>query len=183
MVRSDDGHAIVLGGSGARDLEDDSVTGEDPLRHFGANAADHLRRTDSFPHCPDILVNCAFDPERNEVAPFEEFMGSHGALGGWQITRSPLSPRSGAGSRRRSSGSRRCTASCGDGSPRPGSTSAPTGTGVEPLRGYRQPGEMKVLYGVNGEGMGHATRSEVVIDSLLERHQVGSSPPAPPSAT
>ena len=31
---------------------------------------------------------------------------------------------------------------------------------------------MKVLYGVNGEGMGHATRSEVVIGSLLERHQV-----------
>ena len=85
MVRSDEGHAIVLGGSGARDLEDDSVTGEDPLRHFGPNAADHLRRTDGFPHCPDILVNCAFYPERNEVAPFEEFMGSHGALGGWQM--------------------------------------------------------------------------------------------------
>ena len=31
---------------------------------------------------------------------------------------------------------------------------------------------MKILYGVNGEGMGHATRSEVVIGSLLERHQV-----------
>jgi uncharacterized protein (TIGR00661 family) len=31
---------------------------------------------------------------------------------------------------------------------------------------------MKVLYGVNGEGMGHATRSEVVIKSLLERHRV-----------
>ena len=75
----------MIGGSGARDLEDDSVTGEDPLRHFGANAADHLRRTDGFPHCPDILVNCAFYPERNEVAPFEEFMGSHGALGGWQM--------------------------------------------------------------------------------------------------
>ena len=27
-------------------------------------------------------------------------------------------------------------------------------------------------YGVNGEGMGHATRSEVVIESLLERHEV-----------
>jgi hypothetical protein len=25
-----------------------------------------------------------FDPEANEVAPFEEFMGSHGGLGGWQ---------------------------------------------------------------------------------------------------
>lgn len=31
---------------------------------------------------------------------------------------------------------------------------------------------MKILYGVNGEGMGHATRSQVVIDSLLERHDV-----------
>jgi len=31
---------------------------------------------------------------------------------------------------------------------------------------------MKILYGVNGEGMGHATRSEVVIKYLLERHDV-----------
>lgn len=31
---------------------------------------------------------------------------------------------------------------------------------------------MRVLYGVNGEGMGHATRSELVISSLLERHEV-----------
>ncbi len=85
MVRSDQGHGIVIGASGARNLEDDDVTGEDPLRHFGANAADHLRRTDGFPHCPDILVNCAFYAEANEVAPFEEFMGSHGALGGWQM--------------------------------------------------------------------------------------------------
>ena len=43
-----------------------------------------MRRTDGFPHCPDILVNCMYDPETNEVAPFEEFMGSHGGLGGWQ---------------------------------------------------------------------------------------------------
>ncbi len=46
----------------------------DPLRHFGLNAADHLRRTDGFRHCPDILVNCIYDPEGNDVAPFEEFM-------------------------------------------------------------------------------------------------------------
>jgi hypothetical protein len=26
-----------------------------------------------------------YDPEANEVAPFEEFMGSHGCLGGWQM--------------------------------------------------------------------------------------------------
>lgn len=31
---------------------------------------------------------------------------------------------------------------------------------------------MKIMYGVNGEGMGHATRSEVVIGALRERHDV-----------
>jgi len=31
---------------------------------------------------------------------------------------------------------------------------------------------MRILYGVNGEGMGHATRSELVISSLLDAHEV-----------
>ena len=31
---------------------------------------------------------------------------------------------------------------------------------------------MRILYGVNGEGLGHATRSEVVIGSLLREHDV-----------
>jgi hypothetical protein len=84
MVRSGDGGAVAIGGSGQRRLSDDQVTGDDPLEPFGANAAAHLRRTDGFPHCPDILVNCMYDAERNEIAPFEEFMGSHGGLGGWQ---------------------------------------------------------------------------------------------------
>ena len=84
MVRDDEEDAIAIGAGGTRRLRDDRVTGRDPLRDFGPNAADHLRRTDGFPHCPDILVNCAYDPEANEVAPFEEFMGSHGGLGGWQ---------------------------------------------------------------------------------------------------
>jgi uncharacterized membrane protein YvlD (DUF360 family) len=84
MVRDDSQGALVLGADGRRRLRDDQVTGADPLREFGPNAADHLRRTDGFPNCPDILVNCTYDAEANEVAPFEEFMGSHGGLGGWQ---------------------------------------------------------------------------------------------------
>jgi hypothetical protein len=54
LVRADDGGAIVMGGHGIRRLDDDTVTGADR------------------------------DAEANEVAPFEEFMGSHGGLGGWQ---------------------------------------------------------------------------------------------------
>lgn len=84
MVRSQTHGALVIGGAGQRRLSDDAIEGEDPLAHFDATAADHLRRHDRFPHCPDILVNCMYDPEANEVAPFEEFMGSHGGLGGPQ---------------------------------------------------------------------------------------------------
>ena len=31
---------------------------------------------------------------------------------------------------------------------------------------------LRILYGVNGEGLGHATRSQVVAGALLERHDV-----------
>jgi uncharacterized membrane protein YvlD (DUF360 family) len=84
MVRSQEHGALVIGGAGKRRLSDDAIEGEDPLADFDPTAADHLRRHDSFPHCPDILVNCMYDPSTEEVAPFEEFMGSHGGLGGPQ---------------------------------------------------------------------------------------------------
>jgi uncharacterized membrane protein YvlD (DUF360 family) len=85
MVRSEHEGGVVLGGAGRRRLSDDVVDGDDPLAPFDATAADHLRRHDGFRHCPDILINGAYDPETGEVQPFEEFMGSHGGLGGTQM--------------------------------------------------------------------------------------------------
>jgi uncharacterized membrane protein YvlD (DUF360 family) len=84
MVRSQADGALAIGAQGRRRLADDTVEGTDPLADFDATAAEHLRRHDDFPHCPDILVNSMYDPASDEVAPFEEFMGSHGALGGPQ---------------------------------------------------------------------------------------------------
>jgi uncharacterized membrane protein YvlD (DUF360 family) len=85
MVRTAQQGTLVVGARGHRRLSDDVVEGEDPLAHFDATAAEHLRRHDSFPHCPDLLVNSMYDPICEEVAPFEEFMGSHGGLGGPQM--------------------------------------------------------------------------------------------------
>jgi uncharacterized membrane protein YvlD (DUF360 family) len=86
MVRSrEHGGAVVVGAGGHRRLADDVVVGEDPLAHFDPTVADHLRRHDRFPHCPDLLVNSMYDPQTDEVAPFEDFMGSHGGLGGPQM--------------------------------------------------------------------------------------------------
>ncbi|HZC12669.1 MAG TPA: hypothetical protein VE270_01500, partial [Thermoleophilaceae bacterium] len=44
----------------------------------------HVRRTDGFPHCPDIVVNSTFWADLDEVAAFEELVGSHGGMGGEQ---------------------------------------------------------------------------------------------------
>lgn len=85
MVRSEHEGAVVLGGAGRRRLSDDTVDGDDPLAPYGPTAADHLRRHDGFRHCPDMLINGAYDPDADEVQPFEDFMGSHGGLGGMQM--------------------------------------------------------------------------------------------------
>jgi hypothetical protein len=60
------------------------IEGEDPLLPFGPNAAAHVRRTDGFPHCPDLVLNSTFWGDFEEVAAFEELVGSHGGMGGTQ---------------------------------------------------------------------------------------------------
>ena len=59
------------------------VEGEDPLAPFGPHAADARRAAPTrFPHCPDIMVNSPYWEDLDEVAAFEELVGSHGGLGG-----------------------------------------------------------------------------------------------------
>ncbi|HEU5431607.1 MAG TPA: phage holin family protein [Thermomicrobiales bacterium] len=84
MARSATEGPIVLGAQGIRYLDGDRVDGVDPLAMFEPNAARHLRRQDTFPNCPDILVMGAYDPETEATAAFEELVGNHGGLGGPQ---------------------------------------------------------------------------------------------------
>ena len=84
VVRSERHGAVAFGPEGAHYLDEGRVEGEDPLAPFGPNAADHVRRTDGFAHCPDVLVNSVFEPDTEEVAAFEELVGSHGGMGGSQ---------------------------------------------------------------------------------------------------
>lgn len=84
MVRSERAGTLAIGASGVHHLADGRIEGDDPLAPFGPTAAGHLRRTDAFPHCPDILVNSTYWDGTGEVAAFEELVGSHGGLGGTQ---------------------------------------------------------------------------------------------------
>jgi putative membrane protein len=84
LVHSQAHGPVAVGAGGRSYLGSGRVEGEDPLSVFGRNAAAHLRRTDSFADAPDILVSSFYDPETGEVAAFEDLIGSHGGLGGWQ---------------------------------------------------------------------------------------------------
>ena len=84
LMRSEEHGAIAFGAKGTNFLDRSRIEGEDPLAPFGPNAADHVRRTDRFEHCPDIVLNSTYWDELDEVAAFEELVGSHGGLGGTQ---------------------------------------------------------------------------------------------------
>ena len=93
-MRSETVGAIAIGSKGVHYLDDGRVEGVDPLAPFGPRAADHVRRTDSFANCPDLLVNSFYDADVDEGAAFEELIGFHGGLGGKQAEPFLLSPQS-----------------------------------------------------------------------------------------
>ncbi len=83
VARGDDG-PVALGAGGTHDLLTGEVIGVDPLAPFGPDAAGDFLRVCSFDDAPDIYVNSLYDPVLDEVAAFEELVGCHGGLGGWQ---------------------------------------------------------------------------------------------------
>jgi len=92
MVRSARHGAVAIGRTGRHFLEDDRVEGDDPLAPFESSAAGDLRRLDGMPNVGDLVLNSRLDPGTDEVAAFEELVGSHGGLGGWQTDAFLLHP-------------------------------------------------------------------------------------------
>jgi hypothetical protein len=79
-----DAGPVALGEDGTHDLVTGEVVGVDPLALFGPDARGDFLRVCSFDDAPDIYLNSLYDPVLDEVAAFEELVGCHGGLGGWQ---------------------------------------------------------------------------------------------------
>jgi uncharacterized membrane protein YvlD (DUF360 family) len=75
---------LVIGGAGVQLLSDGTVEGTDPLTPFGPYARYDLLRVATMGNAPDLYVHSTVDPRTNEVQAFEELVGCHGGLGGWQ---------------------------------------------------------------------------------------------------
>ncbi len=83
VVATDHG-PVALGADGTHDLTTGEVVGDDPLALFGPDAVGDFIHVSAYPNAPDIYVNSLYDPVLDEVAAFEELVGCHGGLGGWQ---------------------------------------------------------------------------------------------------
>jgi hypothetical protein len=94
LVETGSGGPMVVGPAGFRLLSSDEVQGNDPLSAYDGHVPDLLRRWNGFRTAPDILVMGAWWPDANEVAAFEEKVGSHGGLGGPQTQPFLLAPAS-----------------------------------------------------------------------------------------
>ncbi len=92
LVETDSRGPMVIGRGGFHALRDGVVEGTDPLEGYGPNAPSLLLRSSGFRNAPDILVLGAWWRDTAEVAAFEELVGSHGGLGGYQTRPFVLSP-------------------------------------------------------------------------------------------
>ena len=84
LVSDGDNGSLVLGSSGQLNLATGELEGADPLELFGPLARELVERTDSFGSVGDLMINSLYDPQTDEVAAFEELVGSHGGMGGPQ---------------------------------------------------------------------------------------------------
>ncbi|MEU4691494.1 phage holin family protein [Actinoplanes sp. NPDC023714] len=93
LVRSGEHGPVVLGRAGRRYLTGGRVEGLDPLLGHGPRAADDLRRHDGLANTGDLVIGSLWDPDAQEVAAFEDLIGCHGGLGGWQNRPVLIHPR------------------------------------------------------------------------------------------
>jgi putative membrane protein len=84
LVTSEQHGPLAIGKDGIVFLKSGQAQGENPVTPFGPHAARHLLREAEFGNVPDIVVISAVDPVSGEVPAFEELVGNHGGLGGWQ---------------------------------------------------------------------------------------------------
>ncbi|TIC88848.1 phosphodiesterase [Nocardioides sp. GY 10113] len=74
----------AIGGAGARNLATGEVDGTDPMAALPEHGPRMLAEALGHDLAPDLYVLGAVDRSTGEVTAFEEMVGSHGGLGGWQ---------------------------------------------------------------------------------------------------
>jgi hypothetical protein len=84
---------VAIGRAGVHVLRTGRIEGVDPLAQYGPEAAASMLRHAEMPNNGDIVVISRLDEYTHEVAAFEELVGCHGGIGGWQTEAVLVHPR------------------------------------------------------------------------------------------
>jgi hypothetical protein len=84
---------VAIGRAGVHVLRSGRIEGIDPLERYGPTAPASMLRQAEMPHNGDIVVISRLDDYTHEVAAFEELVGCHGGIGGWQTEAVLVHPR------------------------------------------------------------------------------------------
>jgi hypothetical protein len=82
----------ALSDRGTHDLSTGEVVGADPLAPYGSHAPRVLLRALMMNEAPDLYLNSLLDADTNDIAAFEDLVGAHGGLGGYQDSAVLLAP-------------------------------------------------------------------------------------------
>ena len=94
VVRTDAGHVQVVSPRDRLDLTSGLPDGSDLAAEYGPRAAEELLRLEGFPNAGDLILMGGVHQASGQVTGFEELIGSHGGLGGWQTEPFILCPAS-----------------------------------------------------------------------------------------
>jgi hypothetical protein len=84
LAQKEDGRTIALRETRERQPAAATAAGADRLAQYGPGAVESLASLDELAHLGDLILLGSLDPITDEVVGFEELVGSHGGLGGWQ---------------------------------------------------------------------------------------------------
>lgn len=84
---------VCLSKNGLRYLNSNRTVNIDPLLGYSVADIDSITKLCKMNNAPDIALISSCDPDTGEVHAFEELVGSHGGLGGWQTEAILLYPK------------------------------------------------------------------------------------------
>jgi uncharacterized membrane protein YvlD (DUF360 family) len=84
---------ICISSKGKIYMKTKKVTGENPVSRYSSVDQQAIERLCNMDNAPDVAVISSHDPDTDEVHAFEELVGNHGGLGGWQTEAILLHPK------------------------------------------------------------------------------------------
>lgn len=92
IVKMKNNNFVCMSAKGSINLNNGKVSGLNPLAIYNESWQDELLKLATTEHAPDIAVLSSFNPVKGEVHAFEELVGNHGGIGGWQSKAMVLHP-------------------------------------------------------------------------------------------